>query len=77
MAKRRRLVVTDEMERRLAAVARAYETYLPGGESSSVVELPKLALADALLRAIAADDRRRARGLIAAVVGRRTRLKVS
>jgi hypothetical protein len=51
----RRLELPDEIQQRIAAVEAAYDNYLPGGESASVVELPKLLLADAVLRAVGVD----------------------
>lgn len=53
MTRSRAITLTDEILARLADVEHAYENYLPGGESASVVELPKLAFADAVLRAVA------------------------
>jgi hypothetical protein len=44
--------VTPEMEAALDALARALASYVPGRDSASVIELPKLDLADALLRAL-------------------------
>lgn len=46
------LTVTDEMRRRIEAVEAALAIYMLGGESASVVELPKLALADVVLREV-------------------------
>lgn len=51
----RRLDLTDEIQQRIAAVERALKTYRPGGQSAAVVELPKLALANAVLAAVAAQ----------------------
>lgn len=46
------LRLTPEIQQRLLELARAEAGYEPGGESSAVIELPKLALADAVLAAL-------------------------
>lgn len=52
----RKLELTDEMQRRIRAVEDALAVHVPGRESSDVVDIPKLQLADALLDAIAAQS---------------------
>lgn len=52
----KRIEITDDMRVALEAVARAERAYLPGFDSSSIVEIPKLALADATLAAIRAQQ---------------------
>lgn len=52
MTRLQRLEMTAEIRERVAAVERALDIYRPGRESASAVELPKLALADAVMRAI-------------------------
>jgi hypothetical protein len=47
--------ITPELQQAIDAVDAAEEHYLPGGESASVIELPKLALADAFLAALQAQ----------------------
>jgi len=49
----RRLTLTEDIQRRIVAVQAALDIYRPGYESAAVIELPKLALADAVLAAIA------------------------
>lgn len=51
----RTLTITPALQAAIDAVRKAERDYAPGGESSSVVELPKLALATALLDAIQAQ----------------------
>jgi len=51
----RRLELTDDLLARLADVEYAQHMYRPGRESAAVVELPKLALADAVLAAVHAQ----------------------
>lgn len=48
----RRLLLTADIRRRLADLARAEADYRPGLDSSAIVELPKLALAEAVLAAL-------------------------
>lgn len=57
------LTLTPEILAALAAVRRAEQTYVPGVVSAAKIEIPKLDLADALLRALAeqADAARVAR----------------
>lgn len=44
--------VTEAMRDALAAIDRAEAVYVPGFDSSSVIEIPKLALANAVLAAV-------------------------
>lgn len=59
------LELTAEMHARIEAVKAALAGYLPGGESASVVELPKLDLAEFVLaeyaRQLTRADQRAAR----------------
>ena len=55
----RRLDLTGELQDRIAAVERAIADHVPGAESAPVVELPKLDLADAVLKAVAAQRAQR------------------
>jgi hypothetical protein len=48
----KRLDLTPALCAAIEAVRTAEKTYRPGGESASVVELPKLALANAVLDAV-------------------------
>lgn len=55
MTRLARLELSEEIQRRIEAVERALDTYRPGYESASVIEIPKVQLADAVLEAIAAQ----------------------
>lgn len=57
----KRLELTQPMRDALEAVARAQRFYVPGRDSASIVELPKLALADAMLAAVRAQTDRLAK----------------
>lgn len=50
------LKLTDDVHLALEAVRRAEATYLPGGQSAAIIEIPLLALARAVLAAYAAQD---------------------
>lgn len=50
------LKLTDDVQLALEAVRRAEATYLPGGQSAAIIEIPLLALARAVLAAYAAQD---------------------
>lgn len=49
----KRLELTDELRRRLRAVEDAIAVHAPASESSDVVDIPKLQLAEAVLAAVA------------------------
>lgn len=51
------LEITPAIRAALAAIADAEQDYVPGRDSSAVIEIPKLALADALLAAVRAQAR--------------------
>jgi hypothetical protein len=55
----KRVELTDEIQRRVRAVEDALAVHVPGRESSDVIDIPKLQLADALLEAIAAQSEAR------------------
>jgi hypothetical protein len=55
----KRIDITPAMADALATIARVELIYVPGRDSSSVIELPKLALADATLAAVAVQQQRR------------------
>jgi len=59
----KRLEVTDAIREALAAIERADAVYVPGRDSASLIELPKLALADVVLAAVAAQQTQRLRRL--------------
>lgn len=48
------LEITPAMQAALDAIAQTEATYVPGRESSAVIELPKLALAEATMAAVQA-----------------------
>lgn len=52
------LTITPTMRAALTAVDAAEQGYLPGYDSASVIELPKLALAEAVLDAVKAQAQR-------------------
>lgn len=54
-----RIELTQAMQDALAALDQAERVYVPGRDSSAIVELPKLALADAVLAAIQAQRTKR------------------
>jgi hypothetical protein len=54
-----RIEITPALRAAIEAVRKADEAYAPGAESSAVIELPKLALADTFLDAL--RDQTRAR----------------
>lgn len=56
----RSLEITEPIRDGLAAVARAQAFYVPGGMSASVVEIPMLALAQAVSEAYVVQARRTA-----------------
>lgn len=50
----KQIPMTDDIRLALDAVARAERVFVPGFDSASVIELPKLALSDAVCRAVGA-----------------------
>lgn len=54
---RPRLTITADLEYHLKYVRRCLKQYVPGRDSASVIEIPKLQLADALLEAEARQRR--------------------
>lgn len=55
----RLLDLTDELRARIDALERALARYRLGGRSAAVVELPKIALANAVMKAIAEQEQAR------------------
>lgn len=67
--------MTTAMRTSIANLKRALETYRPGLDSASVVELPKLELADATLAAVRAQLVRLPRAMPARAGLRRPRAR--